>query len=62
MSSPVVRHGMIFSMANGEIGLCSFGDIAPPGGVTRAFEIVLDGIGKDIGLTFAIFLGILLGG
>lgn len=60
MSSPVVRHGMIFSMASRETGLCRFGNIAPPGGVARAFEIMFNGIGKDIGFTFAIFLRVLL--
>lgn len=41
--------------------LCGFRNIAPTGGVARAFEVMPDGIGKDIGFTLSIFLRVLLG-
>ena len=47
---------------NGGSSLFRFWDVTPPGGVTRTFEVVFDGIGKDIGLSLAIFLRVLLGG
>ena len=35
-------------------------DIAPASGGVWGFEVVLDGVGEDVGLAFAVFLGVLL--
>jgi hypothetical protein len=35
--------------------------VCPPGGWVLALEVVLDGIGEDIGFAFAVFSRILLG-
>ena len=40
--------------------LFQFYDIAPPCGGVWGFEVVLDGIGEDVGFAFAILLGVLL--
>ena len=41
--------------------LLQFNHIFPTGGVAGAFVIVLNGIGKYIGLSFSVFLRVLLG-
>ena len=39
--------------------LFQFYDVAPPCGGVFAFVIVLDGVGKDVGLAFSVLLGVL---
>ena len=41
---------------------CCLRNVAPPCGITRAFEVMPDSIGKYIGLSLAVFLRVLLGG
>ena len=40
--------------------LFQFDDITPPCRGVFRFEVVLDGIGEDVGFAFAILLGVLL--
>ena len=41
---------------------CGFRNVTPSGSVARTFEVVFDGIGKDIGLSLTVFLCVLLRG
>ena len=47
---------------HGGSSLCNLWNVTPTCGVARAFEVVPDGIGKDIGFSLAVFLCVLLGG